>query len=51
MKAIRVKDGIVPLGEFKANAARLLKELREDTGPLVITHNGRPVAVMLAPEA
>ncbi|MBI4871717.1 MAG: type II toxin-antitoxin system Phd/YefM family antitoxin [Candidatus Riflebacteria bacterium] len=51
MKAIRVKDGIVPLGEFKANAARLLKELREDNGPLVITQNGRPAAVMLAPEA
>ena len=51
MKALRVSDGIVPLGEFKAQAARLIKELKEQATPLVITQNGRPAAVVLAPEA
>lgn len=51
MKAIRVSEGIVPLGEFKAQASRLIKELKEEDGPLVITQNGRPAAVMLSPAA
>lgn len=51
MKAIRVAEGIVPLGEFKARAARWIKEIREKATPLVITQNGRPAAVVLSPEA
>lgn len=51
MKTLRVSEGIVPLGEFKAQAARLIKELKEQKAPLVITQNGRPAAVVLAPEA
>ena len=51
MKAIRVSEGIVPLGEFKAQASRLIKELKEEAAPLVITQNGRPAAVMLSPAA
>ncbi len=46
MKDIRVSEGVIPLGEFKANAARFLKEL---DGPIVITQNGRPACVMLSP--
>ena len=51
VKAIRISEGIVPLGEFKARASRLIKELKEEAAPLVITQNGRPAAVMLSPEA
>jgi prevent-host-death family protein len=51
VKAIRVSEGIVPLGEFKAQAARLIKELKDEAAPLVITQNGRPAAVMLSPRA
>ena len=51
MKAIRVSEGIVPLGEFKAKASRLIKELKREAAPLVITQNGRPAAVMLSPAA
>jgi prevent-host-death family protein len=51
VKAIRISEGIVPLGEFKAQASRLIKELKEEAAPLVITQNGRPAAVMLSPEA
>lgn len=51
MKPLRVADGIVPLGEFKAKASALIKGLRKKSGPLVITQNGRPAAVVMAPEA
>jgi prevent-host-death family protein len=50
MKQLTVTDGIVPLGEFKSKAASLLKKLRKSASPIVITQNGRPAAVMLAPE-
>ncbi len=51
MDTLRVSTGIVPLGEFKANAAKLLRHLRDSGSPLVITQNGRPAAVLLTPEA
>ena len=37
MKQVQVFDGIVPLGEFKARAAKLLKRLGESGEPMVIT--------------
>jgi len=46
MKNLRVSNGIIPLGEFKSHAARYLKDL---DGPVVITQNGRPAGVLLAP--
>ena len=46
MKNLRVSDGVIPLGEFKTHAARYLKDL---DGPVVITQNGRPAGVLLAP--
>jgi prevent-host-death family protein len=49
MGRISVSRGIVPLGEFKANAAAYLKQLRETDEPIVITQNGRPAAVLLSP--
>jgi prevent-host-death family protein len=48
---VNVADGIVPLGEFKAQAARYLRELSDHDEPIVITQNGKPVAVVLSPEA
>lgn len=51
MKTIRVSEGIVPLGAFKAQASRFLRELKQENTPLVITQNGRPAAVVLSPEA
>lgn len=46
MKEIRVSEGVVPLGEFKAHASRYLKQL---DSPIVITQNGRPAGVLLSP--
>lgn len=51
MKGINVAEGIVPLGEFKAKAAQYLKQLGSSDEPLVITQNGRPVAVLLSPSS
>ncbi len=49
MKEVQISDGIVPLGEFKARAAQLLKRIRESGQPMVITQNGRPAGVLLSP--
>ena len=49
MKEVQVLDGIVPLGEFKAQAAKLLKRLGESGEPMVITQNGRPAGVLVSP--
>ena len=46
MKDIRVASGVVPLGEFKAHAARYLNQM---DGPVVITRNGRATAVLVSP--
>lgn len=48
---VNVADGIVPLGEFKAQAARYLRDLAAHGEPMVITQNGRPVAVVMSPAA
>ena len=41
MKEVQISDGIVPLGEFKAQAAKLLKRIGESGQPMVITQNER----------
>ena len=50
MSALQISRDIVPIGEFKAHSAQVLNQLHEGHRPLVITQNGRPAAVMLAPE-
>lgn len=49
MKEVQIADGIVPLGEFRAQASKLLKRIGESGQPMVITHNGRPAGVLLSP--
>lgn len=49
MKDIAVSKDIVPLGEFKAQASRMLARLARDHNTLVITQNGRPAGVLLSP--
>lgn len=50
MREVRVSDGIVPLGEFKAQTAKFLKRLGQSGQPMVITQNGRPAGVLLSPK-
>ena len=49
MKPMRVSDGIVPIGEFKARAARWLRLLSDKNQAVVITQNGRPAGVLISP--
>ena len=35
---------------FKTQASRVLRRVREEGRPIVITQNGRPAAVLLSPE-
>ena len=49
MKPITVSEDILPLGEFKARAARIIKDLARRDNPLVITQNGRPALVVMSP--
>jgi prevent-host-death family protein len=42
---------IVPVSDFRQDAAAVLKRLRSGTGPLVVTQRGRAVAVMQSIEA
>ena len=49
MKPLVVSEDILPLGEFKARAARIIKDLARRGNPLVITQNGRPACVVMSP--
>ena len=51
MRDINAAEGIVPLGEFKAKATQILRDLNKRDEPLIITQNGRPAAVVLSPTA
>jgi prevent-host-death family protein len=42
---------IVPVSDFRQDAAAVLKRLQSGSGPLVVTQRGRAVAVMQSVEA
>jgi prevent-host-death family protein len=48
---VRVSEDFVPVSEFKAQAADMLKRVGDTRKPLVITQNGRPAGVLLSPAA
>jgi prevent-host-death family protein len=50
MKPLQLTEDILPIGEFKAQASRVLRQLRSSQRPVVITQNGRPAAVLITPE-
>lgn len=50
MRPIHVAEDIVPVGEFKAHASRLIRRLKETHRAVVITQNGRPAAVLIPAE-
>lgn len=49
MKTLTISEDIVPLHEFKAQSARILKLVASNQRPVVITQNGRPAGVVLSP--
>ncbi len=50
MKPIHIAEDIVPIADFKAQASRLLRQLRDEQRPVVITQNGKPAGVLITPE-
>ena len=50
MRAPRISEDIVPVSDFKAHAAELLRRIAETGQPLVITQNGKAAGVVLSPE-
>jgi len=50
MKRMQVSRDIVPIGQFKVHASKLLRDLRGSRRPMVITQNGKPAAVVMTPE-
>ncbi len=50
MKVLNISTDIVPLGEFRTAISKWLKSIKNTGQPLVITQNGKPAGVLLAPE-
>ncbi len=42
-----IKPRIVPAGEFKARCLKLMDEINEQGGELIITKHGKPVAKLV----
>jgi prevent-host-death family protein len=50
MKSLHLSEDVLPLGDFKTHASRVLRQLKDSQRPIVITQNGRPAAVLVTPE-
>lgn len=48
MKARQVQDDIIPIGELKTHTARVMRQLRVNGRPIVITHHGKPAGVLVS---
>lgn len=49
MRALRVSQDIIPVSEFKAQAADWLRRVADSGQPVVITQNGKAAGVLLSP--
>jgi prevent-host-death family protein len=49
MRAVRISEDIVPVSDFKAQAAEWLKRVADTRQPIVITQNGKAAGVLLSP--
>lgn len=49
MRKLNLAEDLVPIGEFKTHASRLLRQMDRTLRPLVITQNGKAAAVVLTP--
>ena len=47
MKQIKFSEDVVPLGEFKAHASKILRHLNSTGRPVLITQNGKPAGVLI----
>ena len=51
MRPLRVSENIIPVSDFKAQAAEWLRRLGQNADPVVITQNGKAAGVLLSPAA
>lgn len=51
MRAMKLSEDVVPLGEFKSKASSILRSLSDQHRPLLITQNGQAAGVLLSPAA
>lgn len=49
MKNLSIAEDIVPIGKFKTGLSKWFRNIRETGHPLVITQNGKPAGVLIAP--
>ena len=49
MNEITVSNDIIPVGQFKSNLAKYMKEIQMKRNPLIITQNGKPTGVLISP--
>jgi len=49
MRRIQLAKDVVSVGDLKVSASRLLRRLREERRPIVITQHGRPAGVLVSP--
>ena len=47
MKPLLLHNDMMPIGEFKTQASRVLRRLKEAGRPVVITQHGRPAGVLI----
>ncbi len=47
MRQVNLEEDIKPLSEFRANAATLVKQVKDTGRPLVITQHGKSSAILL----
>lgn len=50
MKNISVSSDIIPVGQFKSNLAKYLKDIQSNKNSLIITQNGKPAGVLISPK-
>jgi prevent-host-death family protein len=50
MKPLQLSEDVLPIGELKSHASRVLRKLNDSQRPVVITQNGRPAAVLITPD-
>ena len=50
MKPMLVSEDILPLAEVKSRISAVLRRLRQEGRPIVITQNGKPAAVLMSPD-
>lgn len=49
MRSVRISEDIVPVSDFKAQAADWLKRVADTGNPVVITQNGKAAGVLVSP--